>query len=129
ETVALSGPRASVNGAVVTVDLSGTLAYSTSYRVNVDAGAINEEGGGPFAGISDTTTWNFSTINACSSGESLGTNGNCFYAYAPSGAEVSWASARAACENRGSGWDLAAIRTSADQDFVESLLDSSFPSA
>lgn len=129
ETVALDGPRVSANDSVVTVDLSGTLAYATSYWVNVDAGAINELGGGEFPGIADMTTWNFSTIDACSNGEVQGANGNCYHAYAPSGAEVSWASARAACESRGSGWDLATIRTPADQDFIEGLLDSTFPTA
>lgn len=38
-----------------------TLDYATDYYFLIDAGAFEDENGNAFAGISDTTTWNFKT--------------------------------------------------------------------
>ena len=39
-----------------------TLDNSTEYYVQVAAGALKDAADNPFAGIADTTTWNFTTI-------------------------------------------------------------------
>jgi hypothetical protein len=51
-----------VSGATATIDPSTTLAYGTDYYVQVDAGAFEDLVGNGFAGISDPTTWNFTTL-------------------------------------------------------------------
>ena len=51
-----------VSGTTVTVyPRDGVLAYNKSYYVKIDAGAFVTSGGESFAGISDTSTWTFST--------------------------------------------------------------------
>ncbi len=49
------------SGNTVTIDPSASLAKDASYYVKVDSGAIRDLAGNAFAGISDTTTLNFST--------------------------------------------------------------------
>ena len=46
---------------VVTIDPVGTLESAGSYYVKITPGAIEDTSGNDFAGIADTTTWNFST--------------------------------------------------------------------
>ncbi len=41
---------------------SSRLACGTSYYVQIDAGAFQNSSGGAFAGIADSTTWNFNTV-------------------------------------------------------------------
>jgi hypothetical protein len=53
--------EAMINGVFVTVNVPG-LAYTTSYTVMVDAGAVTDEAGNDFAGITDPTVWNFTTV-------------------------------------------------------------------
>ena len=53
-----------VTGAGVTVNPAADLEYETSYYVQVSMGAIEDRAGNEFAGITDTTTWNFTTIEA-----------------------------------------------------------------
>jgi hypothetical protein len=55
---------------------------------------------------------------ACAPDERAGPNGRCFVAAATL---VVWDDARAACLARGAGWDLASIRSRADNDFVDSI--------
>ncbi|MCX6735427.1 MAG: Ig-like domain-containing protein [Candidatus Peregrinibacteria bacterium] len=54
--------RVTVAGNIVTIDLSVTLDPSTEYNVLIDSGAFVDEMGMSYAGISDSTTWNFTTV-------------------------------------------------------------------
>ncbi|MCH7227084.1 Ig-like domain-containing protein [Haloferula sp. A504] len=45
----------------VTIDPPADLAFSTSYYVNIPAGAITDLATNPYAGITDTTSWSFTT--------------------------------------------------------------------
>jgi Ca2+-binding RTX toxin-like protein len=60
--VDVAAAAVTVSGAMVTIDLSTTLVENTGYYVQVDAGAFADLAINYFAGISDTTTWNFSTV-------------------------------------------------------------------
>jgi len=55
--VILSGSKAIINP-------SADLAYSTGYYVQIDAGAFINSGGEAYAGIANTTSWNFTTRSA-----------------------------------------------------------------
>jgi hypothetical protein len=46
----------------ITINPSSNLDYNTSYYVQIDATAFDDTSGNSFAGISNTTTWNFTTI-------------------------------------------------------------------
>ncbi|MDO9140336.1 MAG: DUF4347 domain-containing protein, partial [Methylobacter sp.] len=55
----------SVSGSRVDISLGSlTLDYATDYYVNIDAGAFIDGAGNEFAGITDATTWNFTTMAA-----------------------------------------------------------------
>ncbi|WP_313600179.1 YDG domain-containing protein [Epilithonimonas vandammei] len=51
----------SVSNATVTVNPPVDLANSTGYNIRVDSGAIQDTAGNNYAGITDATTWNFTT--------------------------------------------------------------------
>ncbi|MBN8460161.1 MAG: Ig-like domain-containing protein [Verrucomicrobia bacterium] len=53
-----------ISGAVVTLNPTADLAAGTSYYVQIDAGAFTDLAANHFAGIADTTTWNFATVAA-----------------------------------------------------------------
>ena len=53
-----------MNGPHVTITPSGGLSDSKSYHIEIDAGAFEDEFGNAYAGVSDSTTWNFSTGTA-----------------------------------------------------------------
>jgi len=59
-----SSPRITVSGATLTIDPTSVLAGLTGYCVQIDAGAIKDASDNFFAGITDTTTWNFHTGTA-----------------------------------------------------------------
>jgi hypothetical protein len=46
----------------ITINPSVTLQEGTSYYVHIEAGALSDIVGNGFAGISDATTWNFTTV-------------------------------------------------------------------
>ena len=46
---------------IVTIDPTDNLTANTAYSVQVDSGAFEDLAGNVFAGISDTTTWEFET--------------------------------------------------------------------
>jgi uncharacterized sulfatase len=50
-------------GAVLTINPTNDLVASKEYAVRIDAGAVVDEVGNPFAGIADNTTWNFTAID------------------------------------------------------------------
>lgn len=53
--------QVSVSGAVLTINPSTDLDSGTNYAVQIAATAIDDLAGNSFAGITDDTTWNFST--------------------------------------------------------------------
>ena len=55
----------------ITIDPTGTLAKGASYYVQIDPTAFTDISGNPYAGISDTTTWNFTTKAAFSGTQTL----------------------------------------------------------
>jgi chitodextrinase len=50
-----------VSGSKAIVNPSADLAYGTGYYVQIDAGAFVNSGGERYAGIANTTSWNFTT--------------------------------------------------------------------
>lgn len=59
--IPVSDAQIVVSGAVLKIDPSAVLAPFTNYSIQIDAGAIQDFAGNPFAGISDDTVWNFTT--------------------------------------------------------------------
>jgi hypothetical protein len=51
----------SVSGSSLTIDLSTDLDLGNTYAVLIDAGAVTDLSANSYAGISDTTTWRFTT--------------------------------------------------------------------
>lgn len=51
--------RVSISGSTVTIYTPSSLSYNTNYYITVADGAIVDMVGNAFAGISDSTTWNF----------------------------------------------------------------------
>jgi hypothetical protein len=58
ETIPITDSRVSVNGAVVTINPTGTLTPH-NFNIQIAAGAIQDLAGNPWAGIANATTWNF----------------------------------------------------------------------
>ncbi|WP_374311983.1 Ig-like domain-containing protein [Dongia sp.] len=59
-TVDVTSAHVTISGDVVTIDLPEDLASETNYYVVIEPGAFTD-GVNAFAGISDKTTWNFTT--------------------------------------------------------------------
>jgi Lectin C-type domain len=55
----------------------------------------------------------------CAPDETTGPNGRCYVVVAT---PLAWQAARANCQARGAGWDLASIRSSAESELLRSLL-------
>ena len=55
-------PQVSISGRVLTINPATDLVLGNSYAVQIDATAIMDKAGQPFAGILDDTTWNFTTV-------------------------------------------------------------------
>jgi hypothetical protein len=53
--------QVSISGTALTIDPSTPLSPGTNYAIQIDATAIDDLAGNSFAGISDNTTWNFTT--------------------------------------------------------------------
>jgi methionine-rich copper-binding protein CopC len=64
ESYTLPSANVSVSGSTVTINPTGSLVNSTGYYVTMDAGAFQDVSGNAFAGITNTTTWNFTTVAA-----------------------------------------------------------------
>lgn len=60
QTTAVTSASVTVSSTTATIPFGG-LAYSTSYYVNIDAGAFKDIAGNNYAGITATTTWAFTT--------------------------------------------------------------------
>lgn len=59
-----SGQVAGTGTNTITINPSSDLGSETSYYIQIDATAFDNSGGDSFAGISGTTTWNFTTADA-----------------------------------------------------------------
>lgn len=59
-----SGQVTGTGTTTITVNPSSNLANGTSYYVQIDATAFDDTSGNSYAGISDSTTLNFTTISA-----------------------------------------------------------------
>jgi methionine-rich copper-binding protein CopC len=66
ETINVTSDAVTASVASLTINPSLTLDFSTSYYVTIDANAVRDNATTPnnFAGISEATTWNFTTRNA-----------------------------------------------------------------
>ena len=64
ESIDITSGQVTVVGDTVTVNPIGTLAHARGYYLLMDAGAITDQEANQadFAGIGDTTTWNFTTV-------------------------------------------------------------------
>jgi endonuclease I len=61
EAIPVTSTQVTLNLGMVTIDPAASLESAGSYYVQITAGAIEDTSGNDFAGIADTTTWNFST--------------------------------------------------------------------
>lgn len=59
-----SGQVTGTGTAIITVNPTNNLEYGTGYYVQVDATAFDDPSSNSYAGISDTATWNFTTVAA-----------------------------------------------------------------
>jgi len=64
ESLSVTGANVTVAGTTVTINPTADLQASTGYYVTVDATAIKDSANNNYAGISDTTTLNFTTAAA-----------------------------------------------------------------
>lgn len=63
ETITASDPtKVTVSGDKITIKPATDLAYGTGYYVQIEAGAFQDIAGNSYAGITDKTKWNFTTV-------------------------------------------------------------------
>ncbi|SVE13446.1 uncharacterized protein METZ01_LOCUS466300, partial [marine metagenome] len=63
ETISVTGSAVSISGSQVTINPSSDFSVNTAYYVNISSAAFEDASGNNFAGISNTTTWNFTTTS------------------------------------------------------------------
>lgn len=63
-----TGAVTGTGGTTMTIDPSTNFANGASYYIQIDANAFPDITGNGYAGIADTTTWNFTVVAASSSG-------------------------------------------------------------
>ena len=67
ETIDVTSGNVSGSGTTtITINPTGTLTAGTGYYVQIDATAFDDLAGNSFAGIADTSTWNFTTAASAS---------------------------------------------------------------
>jgi len=64
ETIDVTTTSVSISGAQATITLDTSLSYSTEYYVKIAATAFDDAVGYDYAGITDTTSWSFTTDSA-----------------------------------------------------------------
>ena len=69
----LSSPRLTFSGSTLTIDSSTDLAHGTGYHVQIDAAAIEDSAGNPFAGLAGPASWNFTSAGPGTGDEALPT--------------------------------------------------------
>jgi len=62
EIIDVSGNQVNVSGNKVTIMHSNSFAYSTGYYVQIDQTCFKNSSGGYFQGISDSSSWRFTTL-------------------------------------------------------------------
>ena len=62
ETIPVGDARVSIAAGTVTINPNTTLDLNTQYYVQIPATALNDNAGNSYAGITDTTSWSFTTI-------------------------------------------------------------------
>ena len=81
-SIAIGSPEVSIVGTRVTINPAVDLPISTAFYVTIDAGALTDVAGNSFAGIADSTTFNFTSaagniIDGTAAADTLvGTAGN-----------------------------------------------------
>ena len=63
ETIAVGDAKVSIANNVVTINPAGTFASQTGYYVQIAATCFDDTSGNSYAGISDKTTWNFTSAD------------------------------------------------------------------
>ena len=65
EVIPTNDPRVTIFQNVLTIENNGLLEWNKQYAIRITSGAVEDaDSGTPFAGISDDTTWIFSTLAA-----------------------------------------------------------------
>ncbi|MBU1151777.1 Ig-like domain-containing protein, partial [Patescibacteria group bacterium] len=103
ETIDVTSDQVTVSGATVTINPSSNLSYETSYYVQVASTALDDTSGNSYAGISDSTTWNFTTEAQDPWLSSGGTNRKAITLTGQSGAGTDFQIKLAVGESSGSG--------------------------
>ena len=70
----MTNAAVSISTDTATITLSASLVNSTGYYVQIAATAFEDTSDNPYAGISDTTTWSFTTIAAPAPASSTSTS-------------------------------------------------------
>ena len=63
QTIDVTGAAVTISGNEVTINPPADLGSETEYYVNIPAGAIEDLAGNDFAGITDSTTWSFTSAD------------------------------------------------------------------
>ncbi len=64
ETISASSGLVSISGAVVTINPDTNLDFNTEYYIQIDNTAFKDASDNYYAGISDKTSWSFTTVDA-----------------------------------------------------------------
>ena len=70
------GSQASISGAVLTINPTANLELNNSYAVQIAASAIDDLAGNSYSGITDNTTFNFTTIATTAAFDATSSNGD-----------------------------------------------------
>jgi len=62
ESIPISDAKVTISGTTVTINPSTSLALNTLHYVNIASGALADGAGNAYTGISDTTSWSFTTV-------------------------------------------------------------------
>jgi chitodextrinase len=63
ESISMTGSQVTMAGTLITILPSIPLSSNTQYYVEVSAGSLTDAAGNPFAGISGTSSWTFTTVD------------------------------------------------------------------
>ena len=63
EQITVTDPKVTVAGNQVTVDPTGAFTSQTGYYIQIDAGGFWDAAGNYYAGIADTSSWDFTTAD------------------------------------------------------------------
>jgi hypothetical protein len=66
ETIVASSELVTISGAVVTINPTTNLNFNTEYYIQIDNSSFKDSAGNSYAGISDTTSWSFTTVDSFS---------------------------------------------------------------